>query len=77
MIAGALQASQIPKKRRLGDVNLVPGMPVEVFVKTEDRTVASYLARPIMDQFNRAFREETGTTPRAYRALQRYTAVEG
>ncbi|WP_191559048.1 MULTISPECIES: helix-turn-helix domain-containing protein [Brevundimonas] len=27
--------------------------------------------------FNRAFREETGTTPRAYRALQRSTAVEG
>ena len=42
---------------KLGDNALLPGMPVEVFVKTEDRTVASYLARPIMDQFNRAFRE--------------------
>lgn len=27
--------------------------------------------------FNRAFREETGTTPRTYRALQRSKAVEG
>ena len=42
---------------KLGDSALLPGMPVEVFVQTEDRTVASYLVRPIMDQFNRAFRE--------------------
>ncbi len=42
---------------KLGDVDLVPGMPAEVFVQTEERTVASYLARPLVDQFNRAFRE--------------------
>jgi len=35
----------------------VPGMPVEAFVKTGDRTVMSYLMKPLSDQINRAFRE--------------------
>jgi HlyD family secretion protein len=43
---------------RLGDVKLVPGMPVEAFVQTGDRTVLSYLMKPITDQANRAFREK-------------------
>ena len=42
---------------RLGDVKLVPGMPVEVFIQTGDRTVMSYLMKPLADQINRAFRE--------------------
>lgn len=42
---------------RLGDVQLVPGMVVESFIKTGDRTVASYLVKPLMDQVSRAFRE--------------------
>jgi HlyD family secretion protein len=42
---------------RLGDVRLVPGMPVEVFAKTYDRTVASYFIKPLHDQILRAFRE--------------------
>jgi HlyD family secretion protein len=42
---------------RLGDVKIVPGMPVEAFVKTGDRTVMSYLMKPLSDQMNRAFRE--------------------
>ncbi len=42
---------------RLGDVKLVPGMPVESFIKTGDRTVGSYLTKPLFDQVARAFRE--------------------
>ena len=42
---------------RLGDVHLVPGMPVESFVQTTERTVISYLTKPLMDQVNRAFKE--------------------
>src|ERR1017187_3000539 len=42
---------------RLGDVKLVPGMPVEAFVKTGERTVISYLMKPLSDQINRAFRD--------------------
>lgn len=42
---------------RLGEVKLVPGMPVEAFIKTGDRTVMSYLVKPLSDQIARAFRE--------------------
>ena len=42
---------------RLGDVKLVPGMPVEAYVQTGERTVISYLMKPLADQVNRAFRE--------------------
>lgn len=42
---------------RLGDVKLLPGMPVEAFIKTSDRTVGSYLTKPLYDQVARAFRE--------------------
>jgi HlyD family secretion protein len=43
---------------RLGDVKLIPGMPVEAFVQTGDRTMISYLAKPLHDQLMRAFREK-------------------
>jgi HlyD family secretion protein len=35
----------------------MPGMPVEAFIKTGDRTVGSYLTKPLFDQVARAFRE--------------------
>ena len=44
--------------RRLGNITLVPGMPAEVFVKTNDRTVLSYLMKPMIDQFQRLFQED-------------------
>jgi len=43
---------------RLGDVKLVPGMPVEGMIKTADRKVISYLVKPLQDQISRAFREK-------------------
>jgi len=43
---------------RLGDVKLIPGMPVEAFVQTGERTVLSYLMKPLQDQFMRTFREK-------------------
>jgi membrane fusion protein, type I secretion system len=51
----AISAEEIS---RLGDRALVPGMPVEVFVKTGDRRVLSYLVKPLSDQITRAFREQ-------------------
>jgi HlyD family secretion protein len=42
---------------RLGNEKLVPGMVVESFIKTGDRTVLSYLIKPLADQIMRAFRE--------------------
>lgn len=43
---------------KLGDVRLVPGMPVDAFVQTGDRTVMAYLMKPLSDQVARAFREK-------------------
>ncbi len=37
---------------------LYPGMPVEAFISTGDRTFAEYLVRPMIDSFQRAFKEE-------------------
>jgi HlyD family secretion protein len=42
---------------RLGEAKLIPGMPVEAFVQTGDRTMLSYLIKPLRDQLMRAFRE--------------------
>ncbi len=36
---------------------LIPGMPVETFIKTEDRTPLAYLIKPLADYFTKAFRE--------------------
>jgi HlyD family secretion protein len=38
-------------------LRLIPGMPAEVFISTQERTAASYLLKPMSDQINRAFRE--------------------
>ncbi|WP_208351603.1 HlyD family type I secretion periplasmic adaptor subunit [Pseudaestuariivita rosea] len=36
---------------------LIPGMPVEAYIRTEDRTPLAYLVKPLTDYFNKAFRE--------------------
>jgi HlyD family secretion protein len=41
-----------------GEVKIIPGMPVEAFVQTGDRTMLSYLMKPMSDQFMRSFREK-------------------
>lgn len=50
---------RVPREElgRLNGGRLVPGMPVETFIRTADRTVLSYLAKPLADQARRAFRE--------------------
>ena len=44
--------------KSLGDVKLTPGMPVEAFIETGERTMMSYLIKPLHDQLMRAFREK-------------------
>ncbi|MGO4117506.1 HlyD family type I secretion periplasmic adaptor subunit [Rhizobium ruizarguesonis] len=44
--------------QRLGQVTPVPGMPVEAFIQTGERTALAYLTKPFMDQVARAFKEE-------------------
>ncbi|MGA8902755.1 HlyD family type I secretion periplasmic adaptor subunit [Bradyrhizobium sp.] len=46
------------ERRRLGGLQLVPGMPAEVFMQTGSRTMMSYLLKPISDQMRRAFIEQ-------------------
>jgi HlyD family secretion protein len=42
---------------RLGPVKLVAGMPVEAFIETDQRSILSYLVKPITDHGVRAFRD--------------------
>jgi multidrug efflux pump subunit AcrA (membrane-fusion protein) len=51
----ALRPEELAK---LGKVRLLPGMPVEVFISTSERTLLSYLVKPLADQVHRAFREK-------------------
>jgi HlyD family secretion protein len=43
---------------RLRGMRLIPGMPVDVFIRTSERTMLSYLLKPLDDQVRRAFREK-------------------
>ncbi len=45
------------ERKRLGNLKLVPGMPLEVFIQTSERSLLSYITKPLRDQFSRAFRE--------------------
>lgn len=49
----AISKSQIAK---LGPLKLRPGMPVEAFFKTGNRTLLAFLFKPLSDQIARAFR---------------------
>ena len=40
------------------DLALAPGMPVEVLLRTGERSPLSYLAKPLTDYFTRSLREE-------------------
>jgi HlyD family secretion protein len=51
----SMSAEQID---RLGAVRLTPGMPVEAFIQTGERTLMSYLMKPLHDQLMRSFREK-------------------
>lgn len=45
------------EEARLGDQALLPGMPVDVFLQTGDRSPLDYLVKPFTDYLTRAFRE--------------------
>ncbi|USG62021.1 HlyD family type I secretion periplasmic adaptor subunit [Sneathiella marina] len=42
---------------KLNGKKLVPGMPLEAFIEVENRTIMSYLMKPLSDQIVHAFRE--------------------
>ena len=41
----------------LSDTGIIPGMPVESYIRTEDRSPLSYLLKPFTDYFRQAMRE--------------------
>lgn len=43
---------------KLKGLELVPGMPVEVYIQTGERSPLAYLLKPLTDYFTRAFRED-------------------
>lgn len=46
------------ERAKLGSLALLPGMPVEGFIGTNQRSVLAWLMKPISDQFSRAFHED-------------------
>ncbi len=50
----AIEESEL---RKLNGLKLVPGMPADAFIKTGERTMASYLVKPLSDQMQRSMRE--------------------
>jgi epimerase transport system membrane fusion protein len=44
--------------QKMSHLELVPGMPVEVLIKTGERTVFEYLTQPVTNAFARAFIED-------------------
>lgn len=51
----ALPASELA---RIGDQQLMPGMPVTAYLATGDRSVLAYLLHPLTSQMAQAFRED-------------------
>jgi len=49
---------QDPRIAAIDGVQIIPGMPTQVFIKTGRGTVALYALRPLLDSFNHAFRED-------------------
>ncbi|MBB3569285.1 HlyD family type I secretion periplasmic adaptor subunit [Rhizobium sp. BK491] len=47
-----------PEWEKLGALTPLPGMPVEAFLQTGERSVLAYLTKPMTDQIRRAFRED-------------------
>jgi protease secretion system membrane fusion protein len=45
-------------KRKLRDNKVRPGMPAQVFIVTGERTMMSYLLKPITDRVHTSLREE-------------------
>ncbi|MFZ7093446.1 HlyD family type I secretion periplasmic adaptor subunit [Primorskyibacter sp. 2E233] len=52
-----IQLNEGEMERLPEGVTLIPGMPVEAFIRTSDRTPLAYLMKPFADYFAKAFRE--------------------
>ncbi|MEO1688750.1 MAG: HlyD family type I secretion periplasmic adaptor subunit, partial [Pseudomonadota bacterium] len=46
------------EEAKLEGLTLLPGMPVEAYIRTDDRSPLNYLMKPLADYFSRSLREE-------------------
>lgn len=54
-----IQAISTPKGvKLLGDLKVRPGMPVELFIKTGEQSMMTYLLKPVFDRSHSALRED-------------------
>ena len=49
---------ELPSDHPVKGARLRPGMPVDAFIQTSERTMLSYLMKPLVDQMGRSFREK-------------------
>ena len=47
-----------PSRLPLDGLELVPGMPVDAFIQTGERSPLTFLTKPFTDYFTKAFRED-------------------
>jgi HlyD family type I secretion membrane fusion protein len=45
-------------REKVANFRPTPGMPADIYIKTQERTFFDYLLRPLLDSFSRAFREQ-------------------
>jgi protease secretion system membrane fusion protein len=54
-----LRAKVAPEGMKLiADLQIRPGMPVDLFVKTGERTMINYILKPILDHVKMSMTEE-------------------
>ena len=53
-----VQLNECKAEKLPEDMVLIPGMPVEAFVRTADRSPMDYLLKPLAEYFAKAFREQ-------------------
>jgi HlyD family secretion protein len=53
-----VQLDEQNARSKLENFRPTPGMPADVFIKTDERTFLEYIMKPLSDTFVRAFREQ-------------------
>lgn len=54
---GAVSIDEREIEGKLAGLKLIPGMPADAFIKTGERTFASYVVKPLSDHMHRSLRE--------------------
>ena len=53
-----VQLDEQRARSKIENFKPTPGMPADVFIKTDERTFLEYILKPLSDTFVRAFREQ-------------------